>query len=123
MITEAIPTDWRVLQTEVARILTECGFSVEIERTLELVRGDAEIDAYAEEVNRGRRNVILCECKLWTKRIPKGVVHAFRTTVADSGANVGYIVGASGFQSGANEAARMTNVRLLTREAFLATVA
>lgn len=118
MITEEVPADWRALQREVARILKECGFTVAVERTIDLVRGDAEIDVYAEELNRGRQNVILCECKLWKKRVPKGVVHAFRTTVADCGANVGYIVGSGGFQSGADTAAKMTNVKLLTWEQF-----
>lgn len=118
VITEENPSDWRALETEVARILEECGFDVSVERTVELVRGTAEIDVYAEEMNRGRRSVILCECKYWKKRIPKGVVHAFRTTVVDSGANIGYIVGSSGFQAGADEAARMTNVRLLTWQQF-----
>lgn len=118
MITEELPRGWRVLQAEVARILAECGFAVEVERTIELLRGSAEIDVYAEELNRGRRNVTLCDCKLWRKRIPKGIVHAFRTTVADSGANVGYIVGSSGFQAGADEAAMMTNIKLVTWEQF-----
>lgn len=46
------------------------------------------------------------------------IVHAFRTVVADTGANVGYMIGSSGFQSGAIEAARMANVRLVTWEEF-----
>lgn len=101
-----------------ARILEECGFDVEVERTIELARGKVEVDVYAEELIRGRLNVILCECKRWKRRVPRAVVHAFRTTVADSGANVGYIIGSSGFQAGADEAAKLTNVRLLTWEQF-----
>lgn len=118
MITEKAPSDWRDLQREVARVLEECGFYVEIERTTRTVRGNTEIDVYAEEVNRGRKSIILCECKHWRARVPQNVVHGFRTTVADTGANVGYIVGSSGFQSGAFEAAELTNIRLLTWEEF-----
>lgn len=118
MITEKVPSDWRDLQREVAAVLAECGFHVEIERTTQTARGRTEIDVYAEESNRGRKSVILCECKHWKARVPQNVVHGFRTTVADTGANVGYVVGSSGFQSGAFEAAELTNVRLLTWQQF-----
>jgi hypothetical protein len=118
VITEKIPSDWRELQREVARVLEECGFDVEIERSTPTVRGTTEIDVYAAEMNRGRKSIILCECKHWKARVPQNTVHGFRTTVADTGANVGYIVGSSGFQSGAFEAAALTNVRLLTWREF-----
>jgi restriction system protein len=42
------------------------------------------------------------------------VIHAFRSVVADSGANVGYIISSAGFQSGAFTAADLTNLRLMT---------
>jgi restriction system protein len=118
VITEKTPADWHELQRDVAQVLDECGFTVEVERSTEMVRGSAEIDVYAEEVHRGRRNIILCECKHWNSRVPQTIVHAFRTVVVDTGANVGYIVGSSGFQSGAYEAARMANIRLLTWQEF-----
>lgn len=118
MITEETPSDWRELQRDVAQVLQECGFTVEVERSTEMARGSAEIDVYAEEVHRGRTNIILCECKHWNARVPQTIVHAFRTVVADTGANIGYIVGSSGFQSGAREAARMANIRLVTWEEF-----
>jgi hypothetical protein len=118
VITEKVPSDWRDLQREVARVLEECGFHVEIERSTRTVRGTTEIDVYAEELNRGRKSVILCECKHWKARVPQNVVHGFRTTMGDIGANAGYIVGSSGFQSGAFEAAMLTNIRLLTWQEF-----
>lgn len=62
MITERAPSDWRELQRDVAQVLEECGFTVAVERSTEMARGAAEIDVYAEEVHRGRRNIILCEC-------------------------------------------------------------
>jgi restriction system protein len=46
------------------------------------------------------------------------VIHAFRTVVADSGANLGYIVSSGGFQSGAFTTAELSNVRLVTWEEF-----
>jgi restriction system protein len=72
------------------------------------VRGTAEIDVYATETVDGRSYTILVECKNWTARVPQAVIHGFRTVVADSGANLGYIVSAAGFQSGALTAAELT---------------
>jgi restriction system protein len=121
MITAQVPSDWRVLQSEVAGILVEAGFAAEVEMVLPLARGNAEIDVYAEEIVSGRRYVVLVECKRWNSAIPQTVVHAFRTIVSDSGANIGYIVASTGYQSGAHEAAALTNVSLVTWEEFQAT--
>lgn len=118
MITEAVPSDWKDLQQSVAQLLKECGFAVEIEKTVATVRGSVEIDVYAEEQVRGRKYVILVECKHWKSRVPQGVIHAFRTVVSDIGANVGYLVSMAGFQSGAFTAAELTNLRLLNWAQF-----
>lgn len=116
MITNHVPNTWRDLQSEVARILGECGFSVEIEKPVETARGKVVIDVYAEETVKGRKYVILCECKHWKRRVPKSVIHSFRTVISDIGANAGYIVSLAGFQSGAHEATAHTNLELVTWE-------
>jgi hypothetical protein len=118
VITEALPGDWRDLQVIVAAVLAECGFHVQTERPTATVRGVVEIDVYAEEQRHGRRIVVLCECKHWNTAVPQNIVHAFRTNVQDIGANIGYIIGSSGFQAGAYKAAELTNVQLLTWEQF-----
>jgi len=120
MITTQIPGDWRALQEGVARILRECGFSAQVEKTMSVARGQVEVDVYAEEQVKGRNYTILVECKNWRSAVPQSVIHSFRTVVADSGANLGYIVSAAGFQSGALTAASQTNVRLLDWAAFQA---
>lgn len=118
MITNRTPNSWIDLQDQTARILDECGFTVEIEKNIETVRGTVEIDVYAEETVKGRSYKILCECKNWKNRVPQHVIHGFRTVVADIGANVGYIISASGFQSGAFSAAELTNVELMNWQGF-----
>jgi hypothetical protein len=117
-ITTSTPADWKALQAEVATILRQCGFSAEIEKSVDTPRGKVELDVYAEENLRGRRYSIVCECKQWKAAIPKTVVHAFRMVVAETGANVGYIIAPSGFQSGSKSAAASTNVQLATWEQF-----
>lgn len=114
MITETLPADWRDLQDQVARILRESGMEVETEKRVQLVRGAAEIDVHAVEENLGRQSIIFLECKYWQASVPQNVVHAFRSVVADGGANTGYVIASSAFQSGAQAAAGSTNVRLLT---------
>lgn len=118
MLTAHVPEDWRALQAEVAQILRECGFQAEVEAPITLARGQAEVDVYAVETVRGRRNVIFCECKLWKATVPQAVIHSFRSVVADGGANVGYVITSSGFQSGAYTAADLTNIRLVTWAEF-----
>jgi len=118
LITESSPSDWRHLQTAVGDILSECGFAVEVEKTLETVRGDVELDVHGLETVDRRTYSVACECKHWQSRVPKTVVHAFRTVVADLGINSGYIISSSGFQSGAFEACESTNVKLLTWNQF-----
>ena len=114
MITSYTPETWEDLQDAVARILRECGLSSQVEKTLETARGTVEIDVYSVESVNGRKFIVLCECKHWKSRVPKQVVHAFRSVVADSGANIGYIISSGGFQSGSFDAADLTNIRLLT---------
>lgn len=118
MLTSRVPGTWQDLQREVARVLSECGFAVALERAVGLGRGRAEIDVFAEESIKGRRNLIICECKRWKRTIPQQVVHAFRTVAAETGANTGYIISLKGFQPGAFQATERTNVRLVTWEEF-----
>jgi len=118
VITTHMPDGWRDLQSAVARVLQECGFAVEVEKVIHTVRGQVEIDVWAHETVKGRTYETLCECKLWKSSIPQNIVHAFRTVVADAGANVGYIVTSTGFQSGAFAAADLTNLRLVSWAEF-----
>jgi len=118
MITKANPQTWKELQTKVAEILAQCNFDVVVEKPVSTVRESVELDVYAVESINNRKYSIACECKYWNKRVPKTVVHAFRTVVIDLGCNVGYIVSKSKFQSGSFEAAAYSNIELLTWEEF-----
>ena len=114
MITTRTPNTLQDLQDEVARTLSECGFAVKIEEKITTARGAVEIDVYAEESVQGRKYAMLCECKHWRTAVPQSVIHGFRTVVGDIGANKGYIISMSGFQSGSFLAAELTNIALVT---------
>jgi hypothetical protein len=82
--------------------------------TIHTVRGYVDVDIVIEDTTRQPHTLILCECKHWKRKIPKSVVHAFRTVVQDSGASIGYVISEQGFQTGATAAAATSNVRLVT---------
>ena len=118
MITESEPKDWKDLQNQTGQILTESGLKVEIEKKVVSVRGEIEIDVFAIETINDREQIILIECKNWNNPIPQTVVHAFRTVMTDIGANTGYIVSKTGFQSGAYKTSEFSNIKLVTWKEF-----
>lgn len=106
------------MQIFVSKILNECGFKANVELRVSTARGEVEIDVFAEEEIKGRKYILICECKYWKSAIPQTVVHGFRTVVNDIGANIGYIITTSDFQKGAESAAKFTNVELVSWEEF-----
>lgn len=112
------PKDWQELQTRVASVLSDIGYSCEIEKDIDTVRGKVNIDVYAENNSIQPKQIILSECKYWTTNVPKSVVHSFRTVVTDFGANFGYIISKAGFQSGSFDAVYKSNISLLTWNEF-----
>jgi len=118
MINPGEPKHWKVLQSDVAQILSECGFQVELNKTIRTVRGKVDIDVFALDPGQIPPVIYLCECKLWNSNVPKKEVHAFRTVVNDFGANWGLIISKKGFQSGAFEAVQNTNLRLFNWQEF-----
>ncbi|MDZ5726890.1 MULTISPECIES: restriction endonuclease [unclassified Acetobacterium] len=83
-----------------------------------MARGTVEVDVYIETPNELVKQ-ILCECKYWNTPVTKEKVHAFRTVVYDSGAELGIMISKNGYQSGAIDAAKYSNIRLETWESFL----
>ena len=114
MIFDTEPNNWKELQNFVGQMFNECGFTTEVSKTVDLVRGKKEIDVYTQDNSSEYKPIILVECKFWGKPISQETIHSFRTVVADFGANLGFIVSKNGFQSGSYEAVKNTNVRLVS---------
>lgn len=114
MIFDKEPSDWQELQTFVGQIFQECGFDTEVSRVVELARGKKEVDVYTQDNGSEYKPIVLIECKFWDKPVNQETVHSFRTVVADYGANFGFIVSRNGFQAGCYEAAKNTNVKLVS---------
>jgi len=106
--------DWKDLQNLTAQMFNEMGFIAFVEKTIQTVRGTKKIDVYVEDNLSRPPLVYLCECKQWSRRVHKDIVSSFRQVVTDYGANRGYLISNKGFQSGSREAARKSNVCLVT---------
>lgn len=121
-ITKEIPSDWRNLQNLVCKYLNQAGYCAEVAKTIDTVRGKLEVDVFATAENELLKRFI-CECKFWKTAVPKEKIHAFRTQVQDSGSMVGIFISSAGYQSGAVEAAKCSNVLLKDWDGFVELIA
>ena len=110
-LTSEYPISWKDLQDKVCKYLNEAGYLAESPKTIKLVRGSIEVDVYAASNNEMIRQFI-CECKYWNRPVPKEQINAFKTVVAESGANLGIFISTNRFQKGAIDAAYKSNVIL-----------
>src|ERR1700754_2667432 len=114
-----IPTDeildWSDLQEKVAMFFRELGYEAATQLTVELAgRGRKEVDVHIRDPRASVNQIMLAECKCWASRVPQDTVHSFRSVMEGTGANTGFIISKVGFQAGAYEAARNTNIHLLS---------
>lgn len=110
------PVTWQDLQDYVGQLFTEIGYDVVVSKVIPLVRGQKEIDVFVYDQHSEYGTTFLIECKNWNKPVNQETVHAFRSVIVDAGANFGFIVSKSGFQSGSYEAAEQTNIKLVSLE-------
>jgi restriction system protein len=118
MIEGASPSNWQELQDITAKILSECGLKAQIEVEICLARGTVNVDVLATDPTATPPTTHICECKNWKRAVSKEVVHSFRTVVGDAGAHRGFIISSAGFQRGAYEAAKYSNVDLVDWQTF-----
>lgn len=117
-ITNEVPTSWKDLQDKVCKYLNQCGYHAESPKTIDLVRGQVEVDVFATTDDELLRQFV-CECKFWETPVPQEKIHAFRTVVQDSGSMLGIFISKMGYQAGAREAAYCSNVVLKDWNGFI----
>src|SRR5690349_21642126 len=76
------------------------------------IRTTHDIDVLVKSHHVGFDVVWMIECKHWATKVTKLHVLALREIVADVGADRGILLAEAGFQSGAIEAASLTNVHV-----------
>lgn len=103
---------WREYQEEAARFFRSLGAETITDFTVQGVRTTHDIDVFVKSHHVGFDVVWIVECKHWATRVTKLHVLALREIVADVGADRGFLLCEAGFQSGAVEAATLTNVHV-----------
>src|SRR5437899_12186894 len=103
---------WKEYQEEAAAFFRALGLDAETDATVQGVRTRHDIDVLVRSHHVGFDVTWLVECKHWMSRVSKLHVLALREIVADVGADRGILLSETGFQSGAIEAATLTNVHV-----------
>jgi hypothetical protein len=104
--------DWSEYQEEVADFFRSIGLKASSNETVKGVRTSHDIDVTVRTNHVGFNLLWLVECKYWKSSVSKMHVLALREIVADIGADRGIMMAENGYQRGALEAARLTNVQL-----------
>lgn len=107
-------TDWNGYQEEAAEFFRSLGLEASTNVTIMGVRTSHDVDVLVKSRHAGFEVTWIVECKHWKSRISKLHVLALREIVADTGADRGILLAENGFQSGAAEAAALTNVHLIS---------
>lgn len=105
-------TDWNDYQEETAEFFRSIGMEANTNVTINGVRTSHDVDVVVRSNNFGFDLLWLVECKHWKRSVSKLHVLALREIVSDTGADRGILMAEKGFQSGALEAAQLTNVQL-----------
>lgn len=105
---------WKEYQDEAAALFRALGLDAQTDVTVQGVRTRHDIDVLVKSHHVGFDVTWLVECKYWKSRVSKLHVLALREIVSDVGADRGILLSEAGFQSGAIEAAALTNVHVTT---------
>lgn len=111
--------DWFDFQEKIAQHFRSLGVKAVTNETITGVRTEHDIDIYVTSKYLGTNIKWVIEAKYWKTKVPKEKVLALRTIVDDIGADKGFIISQIGFQSGAIEATKNTNIELYTLDELI----
>lgn len=106
--------DWYSFQEEIKDFFISIGAEASTNISIPGVRTSHDVDVSIKIKFLGEDLNWLIEAKHWNSKVKKSQVLAFRSIVEDIGADRGFVISKVGFQSGAFEAAKNTNIRLKT---------
>jgi restriction system protein len=101
---------WKQYQDEAAAFFRSLGLEAHTDIAVQGVRTSHNVDVLAKSTHAGFEVRWIVECKHWKTAVSKLHVLALREIVSDVGADRGILLSEAGFQSGAIEAASLTNV-------------
>lgn len=111
--------DWKDLETRVLDLFLNLGFEAKKNVKIKGLRSTHEVDVLAVSEFGGLRFQVIVECKYWKTKVNKTQVAALYSIVLDIGAEKGVIISKVGFQRGAKNFARKSNIELYTYEQFV----
>jgi restriction system protein len=103
---------WKDYQEEAAEFFRSLGLDANTDVTIQGVRTKHDVDVLVKSHHYGFDITWIVECKHWKEPVSKLHVLALREIVTDAGADRGILLSEVGFQSGAVEAANLTNVQV-----------
>ena len=103
---------WKEYQEEAARYFRALGLEAVTDATVQGVRTSHDVDVLVKSHHAGFDITWIVECKNWKTPVSKLHVLALREIASDIGADRGILLSESGYQSGAREAANLTNVQV-----------
>lgn len=106
--------EWYQFQETISIHFNSIGARAETNVTVHGIRTTHDIDILVETKFLGQDILWIIEAKKWNTKINKLQVLGLRTIVNDVGADRGFIISEKGFQSGAIEAAKNSNIRLVS---------
>lgn len=112
---------WQEYQEEVAAFFRSLGLDATTNRRVQGVRTSHDVDVFVRSHFVGFDVIWIVECKHWSTPVTKLHVLALREIVTDIGADRGILLCEAGFQSGALEAATLTNVQATSLAALRGT--
>jgi restriction system protein len=110
--TNNLASDWKDYQEETAEFFRGLGLDATTDVRIDGVRTRHDVDVLVRSRHVGFEIVWLVECKHWQTPVSKLHVLGLRAIVSDVGADRGVLLCEVGFQSGAVEAATLTNVHV-----------
>ena len=103
---------WKKYQEDAAAYFRSLGLNAATDVTVKGARTSHDIDVLVTSHYVGFDITWIVECKHWKNPVNKLHVIALREIVSDIGADRGILLSEAGFQSGAIEAASLTNIQV-----------
>lgn len=107
-------SNWQNYQEAVAEAYRRLGYTAETDQKVDGARGCHDVDVLVTHQRHGIAITWIVECKLWKTRVNKSHIITLQGIVTDVGADRGFLFSESGFQSGGEKMAGVSNVTLVT---------
>lgn len=113
---------WKDYQQQAAEFFRSLGLTATVEKVVTGARGIHNLDVHVEGDFLGISFAWVVECKSWKTNVPKEKVAALTAILQDVGADRGFLLSETGFQSGALRIAEKSNITLTSLADLASTV-